>query len=128
MCLVAGGLLAWRVKQPAIGDYLKLSVDAAARNSALMKFCASAAWIPIRIITRAAGEYHRPGEPTNFCASAWGSRVNEIYDHEVPGALWKARYFRDSQPEEYVVVLRPDGSLHSVHHTLSGGCAGSFAE
>ncbi len=27
-CLVVGGLLAWRIKQPAIGDYLNLSVDA----------------------------------------------------------------------------------------------------
>ena len=28
-----GGLLAWRVKQPAIGDYLKLSVDAGSARS-----------------------------------------------------------------------------------------------
>ena len=27
VCLIVGGLLGWRVKQPAIGDYLKLSVD-----------------------------------------------------------------------------------------------------
>jgi len=29
------------------------------------------------------------------------------------------RYCRDSQPEEFAVILRPDGSLHSVHHTLA---------
>ena len=29
------------------------------------------------------------------------------------------RYFRDSQPEEFAVILRPDGSTHSVRHTLA---------
>ena len=51
-------------------------------------------------------------------------RVNEIYDQEVPGALWRVRYFRDSQPEEFAVVLRPNGALHSVHHMLSEDAAG----
>ena len=41
------------------------------------------------------------------------ARVNQIYDKEVPGALWTARYFRDREAEEYIVVLRPDGALHS---------------
>ena len=53
------------------------------------------------------------------------SRVNEIYDQDVPGALWTARYFRDREPEEYVVVLRPDGSVHSLHHTLAEDAPGA---
>jgi hypothetical protein len=36
--------------------------------------------------------------------------VNEIYAGPVPGALWRVRYFRDLQPEEYGVILKPNGS------------------
>jgi hypothetical protein len=35
------------------------------------------------------------------------------------------RYFRDSQPEEYAVILKPDGSLHSIRHILAEAAAGS---
>jgi hypothetical protein len=34
------------------------------------------------------------------------------------------RYFRDSQPEEYAVVLKPDGSLHSMRHTIAEAAPG----
>lgn len=50
--------------------------------------------------------------------------VNRIYRDEVPTAFWTARYFRDSQKEEYFIVLRPDGTLHSVHHTLAEAAPG----
>ena len=53
------------------------------------------------------------------------ARVNEIYAKQVPGALWRVRYFRDSQPEEYAVILKPDGSLHSVRHTLAEAAPGA---
>jgi len=51
--------------------------------------------------------------------------LNEIYEKRVPGALWRARFFRDGQPEEYSVVLRPDGELHSVHHDVAEAAAGA---
>jgi hypothetical protein len=35
------------------------------------------------------------------------------------------RYFRDSQPEEYAVILKPDGSLQSVRHTLAEAAPGA---
>jgi membrane protease YdiL (CAAX protease family) len=50
--------------------------------------------------------------------------VNRIYRDEVPAAFWTARYFRDSQKEEYFIVLRPDGTLHSIHHTLAEAAPG----
>jgi hypothetical protein len=53
------------------------------------------------------------------------ARLNDIYAKQVPGALWRVRYFRDSQPEEYAVVLKPDGSLHSIRHTLAESAPGS---
>jgi hypothetical protein len=51
--------------------------------------------------------------------------ANRIYRDEVPSAFWAVRYFRDSQKEEYLVVLQPDGALHSVHHTLDEKAPGA---
>jgi hypothetical protein len=126
ICLLAGGLLAWRAKQPAIGDYLKLSID---RRSARSRADAT-----LRQRGLDPSSYHHAVLLANTTDPATNeflrervgvARLNEIYDQEVPGALWKVRYFRDSQPEEYAVVLRPDGSLHSVHHTLSEDAPGA---
>ena len=125
-CLVIGGLLAWRVKQPSIGDYLKLSVNA------------RTTLINADEVLRQRGidprSYHHAVVLANttdpvaneFLRERVGvARVNEIYEKEVPGALWRVRYFRDSQPEEYAVVLRPNGALHSVHHILSEDAPGA---
>jgi hypothetical protein len=51
--------------------------------------------------------------------------TNRVYRDQVPSAFWTIRYFRDSQNEEYILVLKPDGSLHSVHHTLDEKAAGA---
>ena len=51
--------------------------------------------------------------------------MNRIYREKVPGVLWRVRYFRDSEKEEYAVILRPDGTLHSVHHTLAEDAPGA---
>ena len=56
------------------------------------------------------------------------ARLNEIYATQVPGAIWQVRYFRDSQPEEYSVKLKPDGSLAGIQPQTRRECAGSFAE
>jgi hypothetical protein len=53
------------------------------------------------------------------------ARLNEILATQVPGALWRVRYFRDSQPEEFAVVLKPDGSLHAVRHTVAEEAPGA---
>ena len=37
----------------------------------------------------------------------------------MPSAFWTTRFFRDSQKEEYLVVLLPGGALHALHHTLA---------
>ncbi len=44
--------------------------------------------------------------------------ANDLYRDQVPAAFWSVRFFRDSEKEEYRVVLLPDGRLHSVHHLL----------
>src|SRR5207245_11565170 len=47
------------------------------------------------------------------------AEVSTHYAGRVPAALWRVRYYRDSQAEEFDVVLKPHGALHSVRHTLA---------
>src|SRR5713226_9912956 len=117
---VLGGALAWRLKPQAIGDYLKLSVNARSARARADKILRerhldpnfySHATVLAEVANPIINEYlrQRVGVPG----------VNAIYANQVPAALWSVRYFRDSQPEEFAVIVRPDGSLHSVRHTLA---------
>jgi len=126
VCLVVGGAVAWKVKPASIGDYLKLSVNARSAR-------ARAGLILQQHGLEPNGYKHATvlvnvTDPTTneFLRERVGvARLNEILATQVPGALWRVRYFRDSQPEEYAVVLRPDGSLHAIRHTLADETAGA---
>jgi hypothetical protein len=120
ICLLAGGLLAWRLRPPSIGDYLKLSVNARSARSRADQILRERGLDPnsyyhatllADIADPVANEYLRQRIGI--------AGVNAVYSGPVPAALWRVRYFRDSQPEESAVILRPDGSLHSVRHTLA---------
>jgi membrane protease YdiL (CAAX protease family) len=120
VCLLAGGVLVWRGKSPSIGEYLKLSVNARTvraradqivRERGLDPNSYYHATVFADIADPVANEYLRQRIGI--------AGVNAIYSSRVPAALWRVRYFRDSQPEEFAVILRPDGSLHSVRHTLA---------
>lgn len=123
--LIAGGIVTWRLKPESIGDYLKLSTDArAARTNA-------DAVMALRGLS--PGSYHHPTTFVNntdpytneFLRERIGvKRLNELYATRVPMAFWHVRYFRDSQPEEFAVVLKTDGSLHSVHHAIAEATSG----
>ncbi|HEY6267087.1 MAG TPA: type II CAAX endopeptidase family protein [Candidatus Acidoferrum sp.] len=126
VCLLVGGTLPWRLKTPAIGDYLKLSVNARtvrARADEIMRqrgldpnsYYHGA--ILVDISDPVANEYLRQRIGI--------AGINALYAERVPAALWAVRYFRDSQKEEFAVILRPDGSLHSFHHTLAEDTAGA---
>jgi hypothetical protein len=126
VCLLAGGLLAWRLKPPSIGEYLKLSVNARTararadevlRQRGLDPNSYYGATIFVDIADPVVNEFLRQRVGI--------AGVNAIYAERVPAALWRVRYFRDSQPEEYAVILRPDGSLHAVRHTLAEEAAGA---
>jgi len=120
VCLLAGGVLAWRLKPQSIGAYLKLSVNARTVRRYADQIIGQRGLDP-------SSYYHATvfldiADPVvnEFLRQRIGIRgVNAIYSERVPAALWRVRYFRDSQPEEFAVVLRPDGSLHSVRHTLA---------
>lgn len=125
-CLLAGGLVLWRLKPESIGDYLKLSADAkTARSNAdavlrgrgVDPSSYKCAVIFADLVDPVTNEFLRQRVGI--------ARVNEIYDKQVPGALWQARYFRDSQPEEYAVKLKPDGSLFALQHKISEDAAGA---
>src|SRR5262249_10687843 len=123
---VLGGLLLVAVKRESIGDFVRFRVDtrqAEARAAEVLRQ---------RKID--AASYHRA---TSF-QSTFNPLTNEylrrqlgiaganrLYREEVPSAFWYVRYFRDSQKEEYGVVLRTDGPLHSVHHQLDEKALGS---
>ncbi len=51
--------------------------------------------------------------------------ANRIYEQQVPQVFWRARYFLDSEAEEYAVLFRMDGGVHSLWHTLEESAAGA---
>ena len=126
LCIVLGITSAIAFKRQSIGDYLHLSL-----NSRRAIERADAA---MREHHLDPNGYRRTAEfrnVTNPVANEYLrrrlsiSQINEIYEKRLPGSVWVVRYFRDSQPEEYAIVLRPDGSLHSVRHTLAEAAKGA---
>jgi hypothetical protein len=118
-CLVVGGLLAWRLQRESVGDYLRLSIDAqtaAQRADAVMKDHK----LDPRGFRRAADLVNRMDPTVNEYLRRRMSvkQINKIYAEQVPGVLWRVRYFKESQPEEFAVVLKPDGALQGYWHTL----------
>ncbi|HYT21343.1 MAG TPA: CPBP family intramembrane glutamic endopeptidase, partial [Candidatus Polarisedimenticolia bacterium] len=120
VCVVVGGALAWRLKPQGIGDYLKLSLNARSARARADEILRQRhldpnsyvhATVLMEIADPIINEYlrQRVGIPG----------INAIYANQIPAALWRVRYFRDSQPEEFAVILRPAGSLYSVGHTLA---------
>jgi membrane protease YdiL (CAAX protease family) len=126
VCLLLGGLAAWRFKTPALGDYLKLSVDAKTakaraderlRQHGLDPDSYRHATILAEVTDPVTNEFLRQRVGVD--------RLNQIYATEVPGVVWQVRYFRDSQPEEYSIKLKPDGSLAAFHHKLAEDAPGA---
>lgn len=126
LCLVLGGATAFAIKRENIGDYLRLGVNgrsAVVRADAVM-----------RAHHLAPETFHRTAELQDVTKPVVNeylrrrfsiAQINQIYEKRVPGALWAVRYFRDSQPEEFLVVLKPDGALHSFHHMLAEAAKGA---
>ena len=126
LCLIIGALLAWRLKPEAIGDYLKLTVNARSAEARADVLLGQHRLDP-RTYHHATVLANTTDPVTNeFLRERVGVlRINEIYDQQAPGALWRVRYFRDSQPEEYAVVLKPDGSMHAIRHTVAEEAPGA---
>jgi hypothetical protein len=126
LCLLLGSVLAWSTKPQLIGNNLKLSVDARAARGRADEVVRQRGLDPNSYYHATLFVDTTDPVTNEFLRQRGGiARLNDIYAKQVPGALWRVRYFRDSQPEEYAVILRTDGSLHSVRHTLSEDAAGA---
>jgi membrane protease YdiL (CAAX protease family) len=120
VCLVVGGTLAWRLEPPAIGHYLKLSVNARSARARADEILQQQHVDPNSYLhATVLAEIADPIINEYLRQRIGVAGINAIYANQVPAALWRVRYFRDSQAEEFAVILRPDGSLHSVRHTLA---------
>jgi membrane protease YdiL (CAAX protease family) len=120
VCAVVGGTLVWRLKPVAIGDYLELAVDARSARARADEILRQHHVDPnlyghATVLANIANPF-----TNEYLRQRMGiTKINAIYANQVPAALWRVRYFRDGQPEEYAIILRPDGALHSFHHTLA---------
>jgi membrane protease YdiL (CAAX protease family) len=126
VCLVVGVAVAWKVKPESIGDYLKLSVNARSARAHADEIFRQRGLQPNAYIRSALLVNVTDPVTNEFLRERVGvARLNELLAAQVPGALWRVRYFRDSQPEEFAVVLKPDGSLHAVRHTVAEEAPGA---
>ena len=129
-CLIACGVLGIAllagVKREAIGDFVRFQIDAQEATGRADE--------DLRQIKVDPDTYHHATTVTytfddytnEYLRRTIGiAAANRVYRDQVPSAFWTVRYFRDSQNEEYIVVLKPDGSLHSVHHTLDEKAPGA---
>ena len=128
--LVICGLLGMAIwagaKTEAIGDFVRFQIDSKEAtirgNQALRDIKVD----PAPYQHAATLTYTFDGYANEYLRRAIGvTAANRVYHEQVPSAFWTIRYFRDSQNEEFMVVLRPDGSLHSVHHTLDEKAPGA---
>ena len=126
VCLALGGVAMWRLKAPAIGDYLKLSVDARTVRTRADEILRQHGVDPKGY--RQATIFVDISDPyvNEFLRERVGiAQLNEIYAKQVPAAVWQVRYFRDGQAEEYSVKLGPDGSFVALNHKLAEDAAGA---
>ncbi len=123
---VLGAILLVGVKAKSIGDFARLQIDAreaAARADDVLR--------QRKLDPRTYKHAATIVDTFNLFANEYLRRqvgmdgVNRIYQEKVPSVFWRVRYFRDSQKEEYAVILRTDGALHSVHHELEEKAAGA---
>ena len=128
-CGVFGALLVLEVRPERIGDFLRFSVDA---RRAKTKADEVLRHLPGRNLNPAdwrhavATAFTFDGYVNEYLRRQAGvSGANRLYQEKVPSAFWRVRYFRDSQKEEYAVILQPDGALHSVHHELEEKAPGA---
>jgi len=123
---VCGIVAAVRLKPASIGDYLKMSIDARGARAKGDDVLRSRGVDPNSYRHSAVFVDNTDPLVNEYLRERIGvARLNEIYASEVPGALWRVRYFRDSEKEEYAVIVKPDGSVHSLWHVMAEDTPGA---
>jgi hypothetical protein len=126
VCLVLGALAAWGLKTPALGDYVKLSVDTRGAKESADEVMRQRGLDPKTYRTATIFTDFTDPITNEFLRQRVGvARLNEIYSTDVAGAIWQVRYFRDSQPEEFSIKLKPDGSFLAFNHKLAEDAPGA---
>ncbi len=126
VCALVGIGLIWRVKTHEIGDFVRFSIDAREAQSRADQVMREWKLDPASYRHAATTTFSFDSSANEYLRRAVGvDGTNKIYKEQVPLAYWAVRYFRDSQKEEYLVVLLPDGALHSVHHILDDDAPGA---
>ena len=125
-CGVLGIALFAGVKREAIGDFVRFQINAREATGRGDNDLRQMNVDPARYHHVATVTYTFDDYVNEYLRRAIGiAAANRIYREKVPSAFWTIRYFRDSQNEEYMVVLKPDGALHSIHHTLDEKAPGA---
>jgi hypothetical protein len=118
--------LALTPRPESIGNFVRFSItanEAGARADAVLAARQVDARTYRRVVS-VVNNFH--GDTAEFLRRELGvAGANELYSTRVPAALWLARYFRDSEKEEYHVALLPDGSFHALHHPLAERAEGA---
>jgi hypothetical protein len=126
LCMAIGGAVLWKVRPPAIGDYLRLTVNARSAAAKADEALKSRGGDPNAY--RKAVIFHDVSDPlvNEFLRQRIGIEpTNDLYAKQVPVAIWQVRYFQDSQPEEYTVKLGPDGAFLALSHKVAEEAPGA---
>jgi membrane protease YdiL (CAAX protease family) len=119
ICGLLGVALVVGVEREEIGDFVRFQISASQATARADQVLSDDKVVPTSYLKAATVTYTFDGYTNEYLRRTIGiAAANRIYRDRVPSAFWTVRYFRDSQNEEYMVVLRTDGSLHSIHHTL----------
>ncbi|MBZ5699146.1 MAG: CPBP family intramembrane metalloprotease [Acidobacteriia bacterium] len=125
-CGVLGAALLAGVKREAIGDFVRFQIHAREATARADQVLRDNKLDPASYQHATTITYTFDGYANEYLRRTIGiAAANRVYRDQVPSAFWTVRYFRDSQNEEYMAVLQPDGSLHSLHHTLDEKAPGA---
>ncbi len=125
-CGVLGVLLLAGVKTEAIGNFVRFAVSARQAAAKADEVLRQRKVDPVSYKRAATLVDNFDGYTSEYLRQQLGiAGANRLYQEKVPSAFWRVRYFRDSQKEEYSVVLRSDGALHAVHRELDEKAPGA---
>jgi len=125
-CAILGIIIAAAGKSESIGKYIRSQInarEAAARADEILR----ERKVDPSTYRRTATTAFTFNRLANECLrqQIGITAANKLYQERVPSAFWRVRYFQSLQKEEYAVILKPDGAVHSVHHLLDEKTAGA---
>lgn len=125
-CGALGLVLLAAVKTPSFGDFVRFSVNAREAAAKADEVLRQQKIDPASYKRSATFVNRFDGYTNEYLRREIGiAAANRLYREKVPSAFWRVRYFRDSQKEEYTVVLRTDGAVHAVGHELEEKAPGA---